>query len=313
MSARIAAAAVAAVLGSALASVAAQSGRSAAEGVYTTDQAARGRTVYEARCSACHGASLQGAQAPPLAGAEFLRIWHGSAADLVAKVQNTMPANEPGTLTRQQAADVVAYLLQVGAFPAGRRELPSDPPLLEQIAIPAPAASAGAAPGGSAFAPSFPPAGNLAQVMRGILFPSSNLIFNVQTRDPAAPRQTTLNTSGGFPWADWGAGIYGGWEMIDYAAIALAESAPLMLMPGRRCENGKPVPVTDPEWVTFTMELAEAGRAAYRASQTRKQEVVSEVTNQVSDACFHCHSVFRDKRGPRTGPDPSNKAARCVR
>jgi cytochrome c553 len=162
----------------------------------------------------------------------------------------------------------------------------------------------------------FPAAGNLAQVMRGILFPSSNLIFNVQSRDPAAPlppRPPSQVTPGAFPWADWGAGIYPGWELVDYAAVALAESAQLMLTPGRLCENGRPVPVQDPDWMKFTIELADAGKAAYQASQTRKQAVVSDVTDQIATACSHCHEAYRDKPGARTSADPSNKAARCVR
>jgi hypothetical protein len=102
--------------------------------------------------------------------------------------------------------------------------------------------------------------------------------------------------------------------MIDYAAIALAESAPLMLTPGRRCENGKPVPVSDPEWIKFTQELAEAGRLAYKASQTRNQEKISDSTNQLNDACLNCHLVYRDKRRPNTDAiDPANKALRCAK
>jgi hypothetical protein len=119
----------------------------------------------------------------------------------------------------------------------------------------------------------------------------------------------------------WGNDLYSGWEIVDYAAIALAESAPLMLTPGRRCENGKPVPVNDPDWIRFTKEMAEVGRAAYRASQTRNQEKVSDLSGDVADSCLHCHQVFRDKR-PRartggdpsnTGADPSNKDLRCTK
>lgn len=164
-------------------------------------------------------------------------------------------------------------------------------------------------------APALPPAGTLAQVMRGILFPSSNLIFNVQRHDPGAPlpqRPASQSPDAGFSWVDWGAGIYSGWELVDYAAVALAESAALMLTPGRLCENGNPVPVGDPEWVRFTMELAEAGRAAYKASQTRNQETVSEVTEQLALSCSHCHGVYRDRRGRRTAGDPANQSGRCI-
>jgi len=296
----------------------AQQARRVTDGVYTSAQATRGETVYKDRCATCHGATLGGAQAPPLAGDEFIRAWSGPVSELVNKIQSTMPANDPGKLTRQQAADVLAYMLQVGKYPAGQAELAADEAVLKQITFPAAPASAARAPAAAAAgtAPSFPPAGNMAQVMRGILFPSSNLIFNVQGRDPGAPlpaRPATQPTSGAFPWADWGAGIYTGWELVDYAAVALAESAPLMLTPGRRCENGKLVPVTDPDWIKFSIELADAGKAAYKAAQTRKQDVVSEVTDVVATACSHCHEAYRDKPGPRTTTDPSNKAARCVK
>ena len=309
------AAAFAGVLASLMGAAQAQQPRTVADGVYTTAQASRGDALYKDRCATCHGAALGGAQAPPLAGSDFLRSWGGPVSELVNKIQSTMPANKPGTLSRLESVDLVAYLLQVGKFPAGRSELAAEDASLKLTtfpASPAPARSA-AAPG----APTFPAAGNLAQVMRGILFPSSNLIFNVQGRDPGAPlpaRPSSQVTSGAFPWADWGAGIYSGWELVDYAAVALAESAPLMLTPGRRCENGKLVPVTDPDWIKFTLELADAGKAAYKASQTRKQEVVSEVTDVVATACSHCHEAYRDKPVPRRSTeDPSNKAARCVR
>lgn len=297
--------------------VIAQTGTTAASGVYTDAQAARGQAIYDAQCRACHGATLGGGLAPPLAGADFLRVWDRlPLADLVDKIQNTMPATSPGTLSRAQATDVVAYLFKANAFPAGRAELSSDAAALRQIALVEPrgGSPAAAVAGGAALViTSARPPGNMAQVMRGILFPSSNLLFNVQTYDPGERKvgyQPEPGTTS-FSWVDWGAGIYSGWELVDYAAVALAESAPLLLMPGRRCENGKPVPVDRADWVQYTANLAEAGRAAYRASQTRNREAVAEVTNQIADACLQCHEVYRDKPGGTTA-DPSNKAARCV-
>jgi len=287
----------------------AQSGKTVADGVYSTAQAQRGQAIYNVECQACHGATLSGGLGPPLAGANFLRVWDKRpVADVVDKIEHTMPASNPGTLSRAQATDLVAYLLQASAFKAGSVDLAAND-TLKQIAIVAlaGASSASASPTASAT----PPPGNMAQVMRGILFPSSNLLFNVQNQDPG--EQKPGWSPGGptaFSWVDWGAGIYSGWELVDYAAIAIAESSPLLLMPGRRCENGKPVPVERADWVQYTQELAEAGRAAYRASQSRNRDAVSEVTNQIADACLRCHDAYRDKPGGTTA-DPSNKAARC--
>jgi mono/diheme cytochrome c family protein len=295
--------------------VQAQQARTANDRVYSGAQARRGQALYKERCVSCHGEALRGGSGPPLTGDEFMAVWgRQPLSDLVGKILNTMPADDPGKLTRQQSTDLVGHILQVGTFPPGQADLGADEAALKLITLPPAQASAGPpiAPAAS-HTPSFPPAGNLAQVMRGILFPSSNLIFNVQTHDPNELKASAKDagSTGGFSWVDWGAGIYAPWELVDYAAVALAESAPLMLTPGRRCENGKPVPVDRPDWVSFTQELASAGRAAYKASQTRNQDVVSEVTNQIADACLHCHQVYRDNPAIRRA-DPSDKSGRCT-
>ncbi len=301
------------LLASLTAGLHAQPAGTANDRVYTEAQASRGRTLYREKCATCHGDALEGKSAPPLVGNAFLGVWGGRPlAELAGKIRNTMPADDPGKLKPSEATDLVAYILQAGKFPSGRNELGADDAALKSIVLAA-ARPQGSAPTVSP-APVFAPTGNLNQVMRGILFPNSNIIFNVQTNDPGAAAKpskegTAANT--GFSWTNWGAGIYTGWQVVDYAAVALAESAPLMLTPGRRCENGRPVPVDRPDWIKFTEELAEAGSAAYRASQTRSQEAVSDATNQVADACFHCHQVYRDKRGFRQG-DPAAAAARCT-
>jgi mono/diheme cytochrome c family protein len=292
----------------------AQPPRTAADRVFSTAQAGRGQALYKESCASCHGDALQGVNGPPLTGSDFLAVWaRQPLSDLVNKIKNTMPESNPGKLTRQQSADLVAHILQVGRFPAGQADLSVDEVALKLITIP-PAAATASQPGplAASHAPTFPPAGNMAQLMRGILFPSSNLIFNVQSYNPDDVKTSAAGAGGGggFSWVDWGAGIYKPWELVDYAAVALAESAPLMLTPGRRCENGKPVPVDRPDWIAFTEELAAAGRAAYKASQTRNQEVVSDATNQIADACLHCHEVYRDR--PARGAGPGSKANRCA-
>src|SRR5919201_6819909 len=127
---------VAALLGSILAPVHAQQSKTAAAGVYSDQQAKRGEALYKDRCASCHGATLAGDVGPPLAGDAFVGAWGAPLSELVNKIQSTMPANDPGTLTRQQSTDVVAYLLQVGRFPAGASELSSDEAALKQIALP---------------------------------------------------------------------------------------------------------------------------------------------------------------------------------
>jgi mono/diheme cytochrome c family protein len=288
------------------------------ERVYTDAQARRGQSIYVEKCASCHAQNLQGGLGPPLAGNNFVDDWDKEpVSELVTKIEKTMPQTDPGTLSRQQAVDVVSYILKIGSFPAGQKELSSDDKVLKQVMWPTRSTPEPNRNANAATPRSYAPSGNLAQVMRGILFPSSNLIFNVQGHDPGVklpPPPDDTDTIAAFNWAVWGSGIYSGWELVDYAAIALAESAPLLLTPGRRCENGKPVPINDPEWIKFTDELVEAGRAAYKASQTRDAEKVADVTDKVADSCANCHQLYRDKNPRVINPDdPSNKALRCAK
>jgi hypothetical protein len=141
--------------------------------------------------------------------------------------------------------------------------------------------------------PTSRPTANLAQLMRGIMFPNSNIIFNVQSQDPAAPKPIYEPGKAPFSWVDWGAGIYTGWEVVENAAIALEEAPDLIMKPGRLCTNGKPVPVERADFAKFAQNLRLAARAALAAAREKSQEKVSEATNQLAEACFSCHNVYR--------------------
>jgi cytochrome c553 len=270
--------------------------RLATAGVYSADQAQRGAADYTARCAKCHGARLEGLAGPPLAGTAFLDIWKTQPLSaLFSKVHRTMPLESPGTLMPAQSAALVAYILQANKFPAGRTDLPSDDGPLKLIAL-APAGTP-AAPRTAAASVSFPPVGTLNQVMRGILFPSSNVLFDVQTQDPSAAEKAGAKAGATTTSVRYG-NVYGPWIAVDVAAISIAESAPLLMTPGRRCENGKPVPVDRADWRMYVDGLVEAGRVAYQASQSRSQDAVSEATNQIADSCANCHRVYRDVANP---------------
>jgi mono/diheme cytochrome c family protein len=111
--------------------------RGASDGVYTADQANKGRTTYLGECSRCHGESLTGSESgPALLGDTFLNGWNDhTAAELLDRIASTMPQDSPGRLSRQQAADIVAYLLKANEFPAGQRALSSEAGELELITL----------------------------------------------------------------------------------------------------------------------------------------------------------------------------------
>jgi mono/diheme cytochrome c family protein len=278
-------------------SFSAQAGQPASlgSGVYSAAQAAQGRDLYRAQCAECHGAALEGASGPPLVGDAFLSNWSTRPlATLVGKIQNTMPFNQPGSLSRPQSTALLAYMLQFGKFPAGPIGLNDD--VLATVTMPA-MHTASAAPANAARALSLPPPeGNLAELMRAIAFPNSNIIFNVQVKDPGAQPKKELAASP-FDYVAWGATVYPGWLAVDQAAIALTETASLLLTPGRKCQNGRPVPVDRADWQQYVAALADVGRLAHRASQERKYDAFGDVAEKLNDACANCHKVYRDKGG----------------
>ena len=107
------------------------------DGVYSEDQAARGRPLYSRECASCHAESMTGGEmAPPLTGGEFLSNWNGlPVSELVDRMRNTMPLNKPKSLSRKTNVDILAYMFTVNRFPAGSADLPGDSEMLKQIRI----------------------------------------------------------------------------------------------------------------------------------------------------------------------------------
>jgi hypothetical protein len=133
---------------------------------------------------------------------------------------------------------------------------------------------------------------NLLQLMRGIVYPASNVIFAAQEDFSAQPAPADASTSPN-PLTT----TYGGWQAVENAGLALSESANLILMPGRLCSNGKPAPVRRADWIRDVQKLRDAGRAAYDAARKKDREAMVDVSGTISDACSACHDVYREKKG----------------
>lgn len=107
------------------------------DSVYSPEQAGRGETTYARTCSRCHAASMNGKdEAPALTGAAFMGGWNGlSLFELHDRVRTTMPTDTPGTYSRQDIADVLAYMLKFNQFPAGKADLPATEAELKGITV----------------------------------------------------------------------------------------------------------------------------------------------------------------------------------
>ena len=105
------------------------------DGVYSEEQAKRGEPLYQQYCSSCHGADMNGGEmAPGLAGGEFASNWNElSLGQLFDRMRTSMPQNNPGSLSRQQTADILSFVLYKGQAPAGKTELPIQSEVLNLI------------------------------------------------------------------------------------------------------------------------------------------------------------------------------------
>jgi hypothetical protein len=145
-------------------------------------------------------------------------------------------------------------------------------------------------------APAPPAAANVLQIMRGTLFPSSNVVFAAQSDDPEKVEKDDDPATATDPLKS----AYGGWEAVMNAGLALNESARLLEVP-RACSNGKPAPIDDERWKNGLAELRAAGLASYEAGKAKNQDQVLEAADKVSTSCSTCHDVFREK-DPRCTP-----------
>jgi mono/diheme cytochrome c family protein len=99
------------------------------DGLYTDEQASRGKDVYLNSCRSCHTPASH-------TGTTFNKWWRGKhLSDLFAFLSTRMPKNDPGSLASEDVADVMAYLLKMNAMPIGPNELPADVDSLKKYRI----------------------------------------------------------------------------------------------------------------------------------------------------------------------------------
>jgi hypothetical protein len=142
--------------------------------------------------------------------------------------------------------------------------------------------------------------GTMLQVMRGILFPNSNVIFAAQGKNPGDIKPAGDPATATDPLMT----TYGGWTAVENSGIALAEAANLLIIPGRKCANGKNVPLDNPDWKMLVQGLRDAGMKAYKAGQSKNQDMVLDAADAMTTACANCHDKYRDK--------PGGDASRCM-
>jgi hypothetical protein len=131
----------------------------------------------------------------------------------------------------------------------------------------------------------------LNQLMQGVVYPAANVLFAPQTEDPGALERPPSKDPA--MATDPLVSVFGGWQAVENSALALAESANLLMVPGRQCSNGVPAPIADPVWSMFVEELRGVGLQAYAAAQAKDRDKMIELSEGINDACVHCHQKWR--------------------
>jgi hypothetical protein len=138
----------------------------------------------------------------------------------------------------------------------------------------------------------------LAQLMKGIFFTNSNVIFAAQSDNPADYKEAKDPSTATDPLAN----TYGKWQAVENSGLAIAEAASLLTMPGRKCSNGRAVPIQNADWAKLVQGVRDAGLTAYKAAQAKDQDKILDAADVMTTACANCHDKYREK--------PSN-ADRC--
>jgi hypothetical protein len=130
--------------------------------------------------------------------------------------------------------------------------------------------------------------------MKGIFFSNSNVIFFAQSKNPTdvtPAKDASLATD---PLEN----TYGKWEAVENSALAIADGANLLSVPGRKCSNGRAVPMANADWAKLVQGVREAGLKAYAAAHAKDQDKILDAADTLSTACSNCHDKYREKPTP---------------
>jgi len=106
-------------------------------GVFSAEQAERGKGQFETNCGSCHGSKANSDRSgPALWGDRFMKAWEFNGLNqLVSKVFDTMPQGYPSNVQESVKLDIISYLLQENGFPAGSAPLSADLDQLREVQI----------------------------------------------------------------------------------------------------------------------------------------------------------------------------------
>lgn len=133
------------------------------------------------------------------------------------------------------------------------------------------------------------PVADVNQLMRGLFFPHSNVVFATQRIDPAEVKRAPEPSAATDPLN----GVFGGWDAVENSALTMLEGSELLLTPGRPCSNGKEAPVKAPDWIKMVADLRAAAQVSLDAAKTKNQDKMIEASDVLNTSCANCHNRYR--------------------
>jgi hypothetical protein len=140
---------------------------------------------------------------------------------------------------------------------------------------PSPSAAASQPPSPPALAsqgPRMQPASTMSELMVKIIYPASDAIFYITTREPKTEAE---------------------WVELQGKALAVAESANLLMMPGRARDQDR--------WMDDAKLMLDAGRAAFRAAKAKDVAALDALNDLLYTSCTSCHQHYRTNYGRAPG------------
>lgn len=121
--------------------------------------------------------------------------------------------------------------------------------------------------------PPFRTVANTKQLMNALIDPAADVIWE-SVGTVMTPGVTTELA----PHTD------GEWATVQYGALALAESANLLLMPSRSGGNE--------EWIKLSLQLIDLSEKTSKAAEARSSAAVFDLGAEIYDVCSNCHRQF---------------------
>jgi hypothetical protein len=116
--------------------------------------------------------------------------------------------------------------------------------------------------------PSPRPVGSMSELMIRLIYPTSDAVFYITTRTPQTQQE---------------------WEELQNKTLTLAESANLLMMPGRARDQDR--------WLVDAKRMYDAGAAAYRAARAKDVAALEAVNEDLYQSCVECHRHYRPNYG----------------